>query len=1178
MTSSSSYAGKTQFQIEELCSKFEGEWIATSNPGAGIGHLLEQISDENKPALIHELIAVELELRRKHGQVPREEDYVALFPSFAKQIERAFQWMQSEEFRPKLPEHAVPKRIGDFRITREIGRGGMGIVYEAIQESLNRRVAIKTFSPRIPTPDLRARFEREVKAIGSLRHTNIVEVYGTGQDGDDSYFAMQLIDGLSIKQKIAALKVESVSISATARAHQPFVAKVGIQIASALAFAHENGIVHRDIKPSNLLLDKDETVHVSDFGLAKLADDQGDLTQTGEVIGSLRYLAPEVILKNQYDQRSDIFSFGLTLYELLTLRPAYDGSGHSQILHQASMAQIVRPKKHVPAVHRDFESIIMKCVAKDPADRYQQVNEVREDIELYLGGHPIKATRANSMRRTWKWAKRNPALATLFTVLFLVTTVGFPTLVFLNRNAIAASRLADTKRYEAELAQLDAKKREYGSLIQLAGKFVEDGLANEVAPLLDQCLPTDGEPDLRDWEWYFVKSQLDSSRLTLRGHSGWVHQVVICPDGKQIASVGGTDLSKQLNPGEVILWNTETGEQQHLIPGDPSGVSGAAFHPDGKELAVISFHNLYSDGRESPPANAEPSFINVWEPESGKLIRSIERVGAQAYPKTWITGEFPRPLLPGLQYSQDGTSILTWPKPVQLFDATTGELRWQCNGGHQAAFLDSDTIVILHRNAVEYVSALTGELIKRFPATSMQTLTPTGKRSVTAIARNRIFQWQPTGGMLSFEPAIKLAPSISWGAFNNDLSQIAFGNGEGTVKLVTSSSETAASVLLGHRGKVTSGAFSNDGELLVTGARDGSLKIWGNESRSKSVLNTGLAGRIGEFAFSNKNRIVFAANSKGKYSGAEFPQAGIFEALGDSASFTRPRTTFAIHAARNDFAYSSDGRLLAAPLQESELKDSFLGFATSRAVGIWDSESGWQRESLDVDLDEIICLAWRGDDRALAVGGIVDEQPKLLLFKKKSESEEKFELISSHDLSKTLSSDDLVGVAFSNNPDQLAIANRKRIELIDLKSGESMTLYESTQPDGRISFLEFSSDGRQLAVAFYRERVIRVFETASKQLSYTATAPRNPCCVRFSPNRKRLAIVGHDSRVYFCDAATGYRLLTLNGCDQANGGFHITSRIRFSPDGTRIANNNHLGQIIVWSVEEEAMRVPNVRE
>jgi serine/threonine protein kinase len=401
-----------------------------------------------------------------------------------------------------LAEPALPplSRLGDYHIVREVGRGGMGIVYEAQQLSLDRRVALKVlpFAASID-PKQRQRFQIEAQAAAQLHHAHIVPVFGVGCDNGMHYYAMQFVDGRSLAAIIRDLRsggaptpswaeplpsrpssehddapvappeipngVQSPTSTveyrngiseadpgpsdnskrasrsskndrpptsgATARAHEDRVfcrkvARLGVEAADALEHAHALGVVHRDIKPANLLIDRNGAVWITDFGLARFAGDQS-ITGTGDVVGTLRYMSPEQALARRgvVDQRTDIYSLGATIYELLALRPAFDGRDHQELLRQIAQDEPVPPRRLNSAVPHDLETIVLKAMSKDPSGRYATAQELSEDLKRFLNDDPIMGRRPGLIERTSRWARRRWELvATAAAILMLSLAIG----------------------------------------------------------------------------------------------------------------------------------------------------------------------------------------------------------------------------------------------------------------------------------------------------------------------------------------------------------------------------------------------------------------------------------------------------------------------------------------------------------------------------------------------------------------------------------------------------------------------------------------------------------------------------------------------------------------------------------------------------------------------------------
>jgi serine/threonine protein kinase len=361
---------------------------------------------------------------------------------------------------------SAPKSFDDFQIVRRIGHGGMGIVYEAIQRSLQRHVALKVINEAASSKEQhRQRFKREAEAAAGLHHTNIVPIYGIGEDHGLQYYAMQLIEGVtladileSIRQRrrnpdenatlaehqagtlaerlVSGKPTEEFSQSAVS-AKPPLhstnssassgiigglpkhyfrnICRLMVKVANAIDYAHGAGVLHRDIKPSNLLLDKTGTIWVADFGLARREDLESH-TQSGEILGTLRYMAPEQF-RGISDQRSDIYALGLTLFELLTLAPAFSAP-KQRLLDPTNHSNVVFGPQERRVIPSDLQTILLKACAFEPESRYQRAKDFEEDLKRFLDDRPILAKRASWLDHSLRWAKRNPAIASMATVVF----------------------------------------------------------------------------------------------------------------------------------------------------------------------------------------------------------------------------------------------------------------------------------------------------------------------------------------------------------------------------------------------------------------------------------------------------------------------------------------------------------------------------------------------------------------------------------------------------------------------------------------------------------------------------------------------------------------------------------------------------------------------------------------
>jgi serine/threonine protein kinase/WD40 repeat protein len=471
--------------------------------------------DSGQLALLDQL-AEEFADRYRRGDRPSLKEYIDRYPDLADDIREVFpalagiEQIDEDRREPSDQSTPLPKQIGDFRLLREIGRGGMGVVYEAEQVSLGRRVALKVL-PSIAVKDAKAleRFRREARAAARLHHTNIVPVFEVGQEGDSCFYAMQLIQGQGLDLVVeelrrlraaspvgrkrldavprtqalpevsqaarslltghfslgnATLAQEDIahdgvpaaptaaasavlpgqaqfsSVESDRRHYFESVARIGQQAAGALVYAHQRGVLHRDIKPSNLLLDGSGVVWVTDFGLAKT--DEDGLTRTGDILGTFRYMAPERF-QGASDARSDVYALGLTLYELLTLRPGFDAPDRLRVMELVKESEPPTPRSLDSRIPRDLETIVLTAIAKDPKRRYQTAEAMSEDLHRFLAGEPIKARRTSQLERGWLWCRRHPAVASLLGVIaamILVVIVGV-----IVKNAELSRALKDSK-------------------------------------------------------------------------------------------------------------------------------------------------------------------------------------------------------------------------------------------------------------------------------------------------------------------------------------------------------------------------------------------------------------------------------------------------------------------------------------------------------------------------------------------------------------------------------------------------------------------------------------------------------------------------------------------------------------------------------------------------------------
>jgi serine/threonine-protein kinase len=565
-----------------------------------------------------EQLAEEFLERQRRGEQPSITEYTQRYPELADEIKDLFPALVVvEQLKPTpdnltnlgsvavaLPEDTKIERLGDYRILSEIGRGGMGIVFEAEQESLGRRVALKVLPAQaLLDPQQQKRFHREAKAAARMHHTNIVPVYGVGAHEGVHYYVMQFIQGLPLDDVLTELRKlheakkasstkdragvpvengrktgtfkaasaldvaqslisgrftppkkaeeipnqedafastvtvaedrlphadtpdctpntlgpeaksvvqsmglppherpetgssvtqarstqgsgvilpgqpEGSALTDAGRRYWQSVARIGMQVADGLEYAHRQGVLHRDIKPSNLLLDTHGTVWITDFGLAKVTEGGDNLTHSGDILGTLRYMAPERF-QGLSDARGDIYSLGLTLYEMLTLRPAFEESDRNELISRITQDVPPAPRKLNSAIPRDLETIVLKAIDRERSRRYQAAGSLAEDLRCFLEDKPIHARRVSWMERSMRWCRRKPAVASLLAIvalLLIVVAVGSSAAAMRFRSLAEDERRA---RQEAESSRkLAERQRERADTnFQQARRAVDDFL------------------------------------------------------------------------------------------------------------------------------------------------------------------------------------------------------------------------------------------------------------------------------------------------------------------------------------------------------------------------------------------------------------------------------------------------------------------------------------------------------------------------------------------------------------------------------------------------------------------------------------------------------------------------------------------------------------------------------
>jgi WD40 repeat protein/serine/threonine protein kinase len=1036
---------------------------------------------------------------------------------------------------PAAADDLIPGVLGDFRILREVGRGGMGVVYEAEQISLNRRVALKVL-PFAATMDPRQlqRFRHEAQAAAMLHHPHVVPVYGVGCERGVHYYAMQLIEGRSLAAVIDGLRgtykgaasasEDHTTLYVTRRpaaetrpaatlntapdrpdqAHYRRAAELAAQAAEALEYAHSMGVVHRDVKPANLLLDAGGGLWVTDFGLARTDADAG-LTVTGDLLGTLRYMSPEQALAKHglVDHRTDIYSLGVTLYELLTVRPAFAGRDRQELLRQIA-GEEPRPLRRVnPAIPADLETIVLKAVSKRPEERYATARELADDLRRFLDDRPIRARRPSPVQQARRWARRHPTLVWAAPLAGgLLLTLAVAVLAVSNHLITREQGRTEAARKETEAAKENLEAHLYYQTVALAARERAEGRVRLAEQLLAGC----EQSRWRGWEWEYVRGLRHGSHPPLR-HGSHLFCAALSPDGRLLAAGDGE--------GRITLWDARTWRQLRTILAHDSWARGLAFSPDGRRLASAGWDGkvivwdvetgrdvwtqgggdrvdcvAYSpDGRTLASSWNHDGTVRVWDADDGRVLRTFRAHRQQVFALAFSPG--------------DGSLLATGGSDhrVRLWDTTTWAQRHEFPehaalvlgvafgpDGRSLAVASGDFYLKEHRGELKVWDVATGRL------------------------RHRLCG--PT-------------ESVFCVAFSPDGRRLASGGSEDpVVKVWDLNTGTEAITLRGHTDAVWAVAFSPDGRCLISAGGDHTARVWDATpvgERPGAELHT-----LGPFP-GGVASVAFQPGSAGGGRPAVLATGGPDGAvqLWDTGTGRLLRTLpplrdvaagvpfSAVNEAVASLAFSPDGDLLAAG-------------STRGTVRVWEAR-GW-RELPRLDNAQVVLT-----------------------------------------------------VAFSPDGRRLAVTSGKELRLWDPRTGRLLrTLRGHTD---YVITVAFNPDGRWLASAGY-EGEVKVWDAApcphvvpplplgpvaDAVLAAAGAAGGRPLrslpahagrasCVAFSPDGGRLVSAGAD------DVFVGWRTGTWDPLPRLPGHPGRVHRVAFRPDGAEFASAGTDATVRVWDV------------
>jgi WD40 repeat protein/serine/threonine protein kinase len=986
------------------------------------------------------------------------------------------------------------RSLGDYELIEEIARGGMGVVYKARQKSLGRIVAVKMLLfAEHSGKDQAQRFRAEAAAAASLQHPNIVAIYEVNAHEGQPFFVMDFVEGESLARSSAACDARNL---VWLRRSASYIKTV----AEAIHHAHERGILHRDLKPSNVLIDLNDQPRVTDFGLAKQLDHDGELTLSGQVLGSPNYMPPEqaAAKRGLVGRRSDVYSLGAILYHLLTGRPPFVGETLTDTLQQVVNEEPVSPRLVNPTVARDLETLCLKCLEKEPSHRYQTAQALADELDRYLGDEPIQARPVGALEKVWRWSRRKPASAislSLSLILLLIVSIGSP---------IAAVRINREKKRAEHLLYVANMNR-----AQAAWEQHNVGLVR-------QLLEETRDSPHRGFEWLYWQRLTHMEQRSFRGHSGVVIAVAVSHDGRKIVS-GGIDKT-------AMVWELATGRELLTLKGHTDAVVTAAFSSDDQRILTGCLDQT----------------ARLWDAVSGRELRRFDGETAA--------------------FARDDRLILTGglDKTVRLWDASTGVEVLRVPGQDAALSPDGRKIVATGGFTSVLAPSAAGRKATLWDVESRRELlslnghsevvfsvafSPDGRRIVTCSRDNTAKVWDAATGanLLTLRHRLQ----IERASFSSDGKRIVTASEDQTAKVWNAETGQELLTLTGHTGGLYSAVFSPDDRLIVTTSRDGTVKVWDPEAvREVFILNGENPKLCG---------ISFSPDGKRVVTGAFYGEAKVWDA-------TSGRVLQRI--AGTDAMFSPDGRQIVTTRGWVKLWDAESGrllrefpghknavhgvvfspdgqriitSSEDKTAVVWDTNSGNELVKLLGHTEALRGVAVSPDGRRILTGSadgtarIWDAASGAELFRFTKHTDELYAVAYSPDGRQIFSGDE-GGTGLLWNADTGRV-------LLTLKGHSSTILCAS-----------FSSDGRRLLTGSW-DHTAKLWDTASGREVLTFKAHKGPIMqARFSPDGHRIATASFDGLAMLWDAATPEQVRAWQDEERA-AGTPVTSFLRTPPGG-----------------------------